>query len=67
MLAEGKGSWRGGGMLGGRGVDEPFAEAGPLLPSVAGGCQVQMLLLAPCLCQPVFFSFSFCFFGLFGL
>lgn len=38
----------GGELLGGR-VVEPFAVAGPLLPFVAGGCQVQMLLLAPCL------------------
>lgn len=36
-------------MLGGRVVDEPSTEASPLLPFVAGGCQVQMLLLAPCL------------------
>lgn len=36
-------------MLGWRVVDEPFAQAGPLLPFIAGVCQVQMLLHVPCL------------------
>lgn len=36
-------SWEGGF------VDEPSTDSGPPLPFVAGGCQVQMLLLAPCL------------------
>lgn len=62
VLAEGRRAWRGGGKLGGRVVDEPSAEASPLSPFVTGGCQVQMLLLAPCLwrtSQPVFFFFLF--------
>lgn len=33
-------------MLGWRVVDEPFAQAGLLLPFIAGVCQVQML----CMC-----------------
>ena len=70
VLAEGGGGvWRGGGMLGGRVVDEPSTEASPPLPFVAGGCQVQMLLLAPCLWRAsqyvFFFLFSLFFFFFF--
>lgn len=57
MLAEGRErereGGRGGGMLGekegGGVVDEPSTECGPPLPFLAAGCQVQMLLHAPCL------------------
>lgn len=58
--AEGGRGWRGGGKLRWRVVDEPSAEAGPLLPFVAGGCQVQMLLLAPCFSTASQFFFLVC-------